>query len=169
MGREVRRPPLDFAWPIGQTWWGFLLPDVPCQLCHGTGKRPTSRTVGIWGYETDYCDLCEGEGTVSARIPIPEPRKGTLGYDETLAQMGWQMWETTSEGSSISPVFRTPGELARWLADTNASACGRQGASCEEWLRMILSPGWTPSMVMDAGGLRSGVAATGKTEETKPC
>lgn len=27
MGRELRRVPLDFDWPIGQVWEGFLGPD----------------------------------------------------------------------------------------------------------------------------------------------
>ena len=68
------------------------------------------------------------------------------------------MWETTSEGSPISPVFETPEELARWLADTNASAFGREGASYESWLGMIRG-GWAPSLIIDEKGMRSGVEA----------
>ena len=37
---------------------------------------------------------------------IIEPPKG----------VGYQCWETTSEGSPISPVFKTPVELYNWLA-----------------------------------------------------
>lgn len=72
---------------------------------------------------------------------------------------GFQMWETTSEGSPISPVFASPDELATWLADTNASAFGRLGATKEQWLAMI-GKGWAPSAVMDNKGLRSGVEAS---------
>jgi hypothetical protein len=41
MGRELKRVPLDFQWPIDKTWWGFLMPDVfheeQCTTCEGTG------------------------------------------------------------------------------------------------------------------------------------
>lgn len=36
-----------------------------------------------------------------------------------------QMYESTTEGTPISPIMATKEELARWLADTNASAFGR--------------------------------------------
>ncbi len=68
------------------------------------------------------------------------------------------MYETTSEGTPISPAFATPEELARWLADNNASAFGGTGASYEQWLN-VARGGWAPSMVMSAAGPQSGVAA----------
>jgi hypothetical protein len=68
------------------------------------------------------------------------------------------MYEDTSEGTPISPAFATPEELARWLADNNASSFGGATASYEQWLR-VARGGWAPSMVLDARGLRSGVEA----------
>jgi len=47
-----------------------------------------------------------------------------------------RMYETTSEGTPISPAFATPEELARWLADNDAPAFGRMTATYEEWLDM---------------------------------
>ncbi|NIS53103.1 MAG: hypothetical protein GWN94_18685 [Phycisphaerae bacterium] len=49
----------------------------------------------------------------------------------------YMMYEDTSEGTPISPAFATPEELARWLADTGASAFADQGASYEAWLNTI--------------------------------
>lgn len=46
----------------------------------------------------------------------------------------YQMYETTSEGTPISPVFATPEELARWCADNGASAFADMTMSYEEWL-----------------------------------
>lgn len=47
MGREVRRVPLDFDWPIGKIWEGFLMPeDVSppvCSACEGEGISPRAR------------------------------------------------------------------------------------------------------------------------------
>ena len=67
-----------------------------------------------------------------------------------------QMYETTSEGTPISPVMETAEELARWLADNNASAFAGQGASYEAWLSMIKGPGWATSAVISGGELKSG-------------
>lgn len=68
------------------------------------------------------------------------------------------MYETTSEGTPISPAFATPEELARWLADNGASSFGDSTATYEEWLS-VCRGGWAPSAVMDAKGFRSGVEA----------
>ncbi len=75
-----------------------------------------------------------------------------------------QMYETTSEGTPISPVMETPEELAKWLYDNNAPAFAYDTASYEEWLAMC-KQGWAISGVYDSEhGLRSGVAACGDTK-----
>lgn len=66
------------------------------------------------------------------------------------------MYEDTSEGTPISPAFKTPEELARWLADNGASAFGRDTATYEQWLATI-GDGFAVSLVFDSKGLRSGV------------
>lgn len=48
----------------------------------------------------------------------------------------FQMYETCTEGTPISPVFATPEECARWCADNGASAFGYQTAPYEWWLRV---------------------------------
>lgn len=73
---------------------------------------------------------------------------------------GWCMYETTSEGTPISPVFDTPEALARWLADTGASAFGGRTATYEQWLSTIRQ-GWAPSAVTIGGALLSGVEFEG--------
>lgn len=142
MGREVMRVPVGFNWPIGQIWWGYLLESVTCQTCNGTGKVP--EYICKWSKEKETrCPTCEGEGTKSPKIEIPEGA-------------GYQMWETVSEGSPISPVFATPEELAHWLADSKASACGDMTATYEQWLATI-HDGSAPSMAFVDGKIMSGV------------
>lgn len=68
------------------------------------------------------------------------------------------MYETTSEGTPISPAFATPEELAHWLADNGASAFGGDTATYEQWLK-VARCGWAPSMVIADGVLQNGVAA----------
>lgn len=102
------------------------------------------------------CAECDGDGDCW-------PSKAHKALAESWTNIeppdgeAYQMWETTSEGSPISPPFATAEELARWLADTHASAFGGESATFEQWMRMIVL-GWAPSAVMDAGGFRSGVA-----------
>ena len=139
MGREVKRVAKDFDWELNKTWWGYLLDHsffVECQSC-SKESDPEGK-----------CAICYGERY--ATVPtVVEPDWG----------MHYQMWETVSEGSPISPPFETPEELAHWLADNNASAMGAQGAPYESWLRMIQSGHSAPSMILDSKGLRSGVEA----------
>ena len=73
---------------------------------------------------------------------------------------GWQMWETVSDGSPISPVFKTPEELARYMADNPWGAS--RGETYEQWLAMI-KEGWAPSMVIAGGKFMSGVEFVSET------
>jgi hypothetical protein len=69
------------------------------------------------------------------------------------------MYEDTSEGTPISPAFATPEELARWLADSGASAFGNMTATYEQWLATCKA-GWSVGMVMQGRRIMSGVEAT---------
>lgn len=46
------------------------------------------------------------------------------------------MYETTSEGTPISPAFATPEELARWLTDTEAGYFADWPAPYHRWLEI---------------------------------
>jgi hypothetical protein len=71
------------------------------------------------------------------------------------------MYETTSEGTPISPAFATAEELARWLTNNQASAFGSCKASYEAWLR-VAQGGFAPGAVFTPErGLISGVEAMG--------
>ncbi len=106
----------------------------------------------VWG----TCTACKGEAIDQ------DAKKAYDAWEKTEppAGDGWQMWETTSDGSPISPVMKTPEELARWLANNGASAFGKDTATYDQWLGMI-GVGWAPSAVGSSEtGLISGVAAT---------
>jgi len=76
----------------------------------------------------------------------------------------YQMYETCSEGTPISPPCATVEELARWLADNKASACGSMTATYEQWLAMRIT-GSAPAMVVDNGHVRSGVEVMSEESE----
>ncbi len=79
--------------------------------------------------------------------------------DEEKTHM--QMYEDTSEGTPISPVFRRDeaDEMATWLFENNASTMGNFTTSKEAWLKMIEGGGYAVSMVISGGVMMSGVDA----------
>jgi hypothetical protein len=113
--RDVKRVPLDFDWPLDKVWGGYLVPSgtEPCEECDGTGA-----------YHQEDCLDCDGSG-----------RQGI--YEGPPEGPGWQLWETTTEGSPQSPVFETPEQLAAWCTD-NATVFASMKATYSEWIRMIV-------------------------------
>lgn len=56
--------------------------------------------------------------------------------DEPPTGEGYQLWETTSEGSPTSPVFESAEELAGWCEE-NATIFASFKASRQEWLELF--------------------------------
>ena len=227
MGRVAKRVPMDFDWPTGQTWEGYLMPDRLCEpecgTCGGDGLTSEARAIADtfyphqieWGNtakasalawhdkigqaEVDHllkkgrlrtwvpgengergtlesrprtaadvnanqrgggldlhdainrwllvkfrckrlgipmsCEACKGRGCIEA-YPGQSAEAEAWEPTEPPTGEGWQMWETTSEGSPCSPVFATAEELAEWCVD-GATVFGRHRAGRDEWLRII--------------------------------
>ena len=219
MGRDVRRVPAGFDWPLNKVWDGFLMPDeldaVPCDQCdrrgttaarrwveqiahlllmldddlaaqaRGRAMHPYLNDTGSYAWNVrpsaDIAEFGEGlagrsasfmghdsiEGWVATKKVIEaaglDPEKWGIcpacagqGSTERYAGQsadadaweptdppqgdGWQLWETTSEGSPISPVFVTPEELARHI-----------GGEFEKTLGWVTGPGWAPSGILSGG------------------
>lgn len=164
MGREVRMVPANWRHPKSENggylplFDGAYLADILREWEEGAAKREE-------GLRDDF------RGGWKPKAPDEEG----MTYEEWSGEKpdaddympAWpdaerthlMMYETTSEGTPISPAFKTPEELARWLADNNASAFGDSTATYKQWLGTCKS-GYAPSMVCDSRGLRSGVAAS---------
>lgn len=113
-----------------------------------------AKRLGVYG----KCSVCDGSGEIWSS---PEKKKQADEWvpEEPPSGDGWQLWETTSEGSPMSPVFDSPEKLARWLADTGASSFGGMTATYDQWMGFCRA-GWAPSAVMEVPGrLMSGVEA----------
>lgn len=76
-----------------------------------------------------------------------------------------QMYEDTTEGTPISPVMKTAEELARWLADNNASSFGDHTATYDQWLTMIKRGFAVSACISPSRGLVSGVEAISKDNQ----
>lgn len=142
MGREVRMVPKDWEHPKQ----------------YGDRYQPLfdGYRAALADFEADVKEKGLDEALDwHGRGPVTDDYMPDWPQDERTHYM---MYETTSEGTPISPAMETPEQLAQWLADNKASAFGSETATYEQWLRMIRGPGWAPSAVFDSKGLRSGVA-----------
>ena len=92
---------------------------------------------------SDRCATCQGHGSLEAyegqraeaeAWQPAEPPEGD----------GWQLWETVTEGSPISPVFADAEGLAQWLA---SSAAGRDQMGSITVARAFVAAGWAPTFV----------------------
>ncbi len=264
MGRQVRRVPMDFDWPIDKVWEGFLTPDRlqenPCPDCYrvkykgehqyGSGSTPAQMWLDGWlhllgmmaedisdqarddgvpvtqritgaggtermhpylqdlqkiciyehrrpsaditelvggllgergrvsfGYSTDVamkvstalkeaagvpvdwgiCPTCQGHGAVEAYPGQRGEAEAWAEEDhEPPAGDGWQLWETVSEGSPISPVFETADDLARWMSSDAYQWGISRPMPYAAALRFVTGAGWAPSMVATSGRLIPG-------------
>lgn len=166
MGREVRRVPASWQHPKGED--GRYVP-----LRDGYNKH-----LAEWDEEHHHWQLGEVRDYMRDGVHWRPREDGVVSEifeeyagarpDHREYMPDWpveqrthfQMYEDTSEGTPISPVFATPEELARWLADTGASAFADMAATYEQWLNTI-HRGSAISMVINTGTgeIKSGVAA----------
>lgn len=82
------------------------------------------------------CPHCKGEGVLFLNDEIKRLHE-EFQWIEPPTGEGYQMWETTSEGSPISPVFKTAEELAEYCEREGVSWFGDRTAKKEDWLRVI--------------------------------
>lgn len=88
--------------------------------------------LGVFG----FCSLCRGEGRIWQSRQIKrlhdawKPRNPPRGP-------GYQLWETTSEGSPVSPVFETLDALCAWC-EVHATTSGEARATRDAWKQMLL-------------------------------
>lgn len=82
----------------------------------------------------------------------------------------WQIYETVSEGTPVSPPFATKEELVEYLVengdfwDQRRRKEGRGGINCDPWSRkaaenFVFGSGWAPSFISNGSSIMSGVEA----------
>jgi Lhr-like helicase len=173
MGREVRRVPKEWQHPKDER--GKFIPlhggSVSTEqrrwdeerIKWGEGFRRCYQEGVPWAAKEAHHDCSFEEWTgerPEAEDYMPDWAEGERTH--------WQMYEDTTEGTPISPVFATAEELAQWLADTGASAFADMTATYEQWLATCLD-GWAPSAVYSPEtGVTSGVAGLSDLDAQKP-
>jgi len=80
----------------------------------------------------------------------------------------WQVYETVSEGTPVTPSFATKEELVEYLVangdfwDQQRRKEGDSAMPCGQWSRkaaenFVFGSGWAPSMVVENGIVKTGV------------
>jgi hypothetical protein len=116
-----------------------------------------SRYAVRWPFEEYY-----------GKTPSPEDYRPSWPKKERTA---YQLYETVSEGTPISPVFETIEALVDWCVEQNDSETtevwvGTHGMEREEWVRFFSKGGWALSAMWTAEhGLEAGVKAIAREEE----
>lgn len=149
MGREVRRVPSGWVHPEGRS-----LHDGFGKSLEKWKEQKRQWDAGMredWGkWDPEHPDVRYWKARSEDELGMPfeewwgeEPNPADYMPDWPESERThYQLYETTSEGSPISPVMDSPESLARWLTDNNASAFANMGATYDQWLRVC---GGTPS------------------------
>ncbi|TDP29824.1 hypothetical protein [Nocardia ignorata] len=163
----------DRLWDLTRTWsreTGWVDADPPV--------HPTAAQVNEWslyGFGHDAinrwiviqarceregirqtCATCDGHGSLEKwrcqriRAELWEPTDPPTGD-------GWQLWETVSEGSPITPVCSTREGLINYLASSHYS----RGPLTYEQATGLVDAGWAPSLIGTAAGVVRGEQAMG--------
>jgi hypothetical protein len=107
------------------------------------------------------CSTCNGYGSIEKYEGQRAEAEAWVATDPPQGE-GWQLWETTTEGSPVSPVFATADELADWMSDP---------ARGDQWVpgdvaRKFIDDGWAPTGIVTPGrGYSSGVEAVGWNDQ----
>lgn len=107
------------------------------------------------------CQTCHGHGSLERR-PGQRSERDTWTRTEPPTGEGWQLWETVSEGSPVSPVFATAEELARWLTTgVGTGTPNHPNPMPISAARKFVEAGWSPTLIGDGGGLHNGADYVG--------
>lgn len=106
------------------------------------------------------CPTCDGHGSLE-RFPGQREEEEAWERTEPPTGEGWQLWETVSEGSPISPAFATAEELAQWMASP-AYTWGAARPMAISTARAFVGIGSSlGTFVQDAGGIHEGADYVG--------
>lgn len=159
MGREVRRTPVGYEPPIDTGYfathvWRHNEWDWTGQGRYFQPQRDQSYEAAITEWIEERAAWSRGEDSYPGdtfeewygTAPQPDDYRPEWPADTPL---GYQLYETVSEGTPLSPSFATLGELAQFIAP-------RMFGGDEEAARRFVDAGWAPSAVATTAGVVPG-------------
>lgn len=98
---------------------------------HWIAVQSKAERLGIHG----NCESCDGQGYTWPSEEIKESCENWEKFEPPLGD-GFQLWETTSEGSPMTPVFKTLDDLCEY-AEENCGTFAGIKTSKENWKKML--------------------------------
>lgn len=136
MGREVRRVTRDWEHPIQDNgnyqpmfneYYGDVLNEwIRNNNLWENGTHPDIKEYDLDKKKYPFYSMWAGG------CPDVQYYRTTKDKEEDLTHI--QIYENTTEGTPISPVFDNAKDLAHWLSDNRASSFGKRTATYEQWL-----------------------------------
>jgi hypothetical protein len=168
MGREIRRVPPNWEHPK-KMFSRFVPGRGYCQVedYQPMHDEDFATAMDAWYAGWKAWDPAENDGDQywDEEGAPPDPAHYRPAWPEGIATW-WQVYQTVSEGSPVTPPFATPEELIDYLAtkgdfwdqDRGNGPWNRAAAE-----RFVKKDGWAMSMMVVRGGPNAGVytAATG--------
>ena len=138
--RCVKRVPMDFKW---QGIWPGYVPSAErlLNIPELVDRAPYLRSTDGHATMKDICELCHahsgGKCSEDADYCVLDNEQNrTLWHQDPPEGEGYQLWETTTEGSPLSPVFSSLEELCTW-AEHNATLYGHEKVSKDMWYKLL--------------------------------
>lgn len=166
---------LTHTWSPEQRWQPIEPPVIP------TPEDVNTWAIGGFGHDAinasvvltarctregvaDMCATCDGQGSVW-RSAEQKAAHDAWKQTEPPEGEGWQVWETVSEGSPVTPVFSTRELLIEHLCTPGQRVTLREGALSPQEAEAFVAAGWVPSFIGSGRtGLVEGALAPGVTE-----
>jgi len=101
-------------------------------LNHHICVEARAKRLGFYG----FCKLCKGKGHYWCDEKYEKLSEEWKPIDPPTGE-GYQLWETTIDGSPISPVFKSLEKLCQWAA-INATTFADFKATAKEWEKMLI-------------------------------
>jgi hypothetical protein len=173
MGRELRMVPANWEHPKVDRWNGELGYQPMYDSTFEQAAKEWKDGFAAWerGDRPSYCsDECKSLEYWEYEMDPPNRKYYRPWKDEEATW--YQVWETVSEGTPVTPPFETKEELIEYLVangdfwDQDRRARGDSFMNCDPWSRQaaetfVNGPGWAPSFICDNKGFRSGVETLG--------
>ena len=169
MGREIRKVPANWQHPKTTKWNPRLQKEEeqyePLHDDRQAALKSFADDIEKMGL-AEAIDYHGGGPTSDAYVDFE-------GHEPTW----FQVYETVSEGTPVTPPFEKQQELVDYLVangdfwDQSRRAEGSRGGfqmPCAPWSRknaesFVMTTGWAPTMVVDGGKIMSGVEAFSST------
>lgn len=152
MGREVRRVPPNWKHPERDDYRGGPQPMYDKTFAAAVAEWKAGYAAWERGERSEGCsesvrsmEFWEWHG------PPPDREYHRPWADDEATW--WQLWETVSEGTPVSPPFATKDELIAYLAERGDFWDQKRGDGGWgiERARAFIDAGWSPSLVVLGG------------------